>query len=348
MNSFDLRLPVEFSRDDAPVIPADPVPLCPLCNHDRHSPFASGYDYELRTCANLWRFVRCARCSHVWLNPRPALSTLATIYPPHYYAYRYQETVPSLALKFKNTLDRRKFAMLARAVGRPLRSFCDVGCGDGRFLRFAKSAGVDPTNIVGFELDDRTVAKLASEGFTAYNQRVEECTSISAASLDLITMFNVIEHVDDPRRVIRRLADWLAPGGVLALETPNLESLDARLFSRTYWGGYHIPRHWNLFTKATLSRALADAGLSVIMTRFQPGQSFWMYSFHHEVRYSGGPNASRPRLSRIFDPFGGLVSLPALAAFTAFDIARAGFGARTSSMLMIARRTSVSRFSSRR
>lgn len=338
MTSPDPRLPIEFVRDDAPVIDAEAVPLCPLCDHDRHAPFAAGYDYELRTCQNLWRFVRCAQCAHVWLNPRPAVSTLSAIYPPHYYAYQYTKTVASLALAVKNALDRRKFASLARSLARPPQSFCDAGCGDGRYLRFARDAGINPARIHGLELDDRTVERIKADGFNAYNARVEDCTSIAPASLDLITMFHVIEHVDDPRRVVKRLAEWLAPGGVLALETPNLDSLDARLFKRTFWGGYHIPRHWNLFTPDSLARLLTSAGLKVLDTRFQTGHSFWMYSFHHAVRYAGGEKASRPRLSRPFDPVGGALALPALSACTAFDLVRGALGFRTSAMLMLAKR----------
>lgn len=93
--------------------------------------------------------------------------------------------------------------------------------------------------------------------------------------------------MDNPGTVIGRVRRWLSPGGVFALETPNLDSLDAWLFRRTYWGGYHISRHWNLFTPAAISRLLTDNGLEVLATVFQTGHSFWMYSQHHAVRYGG-------------------------------------------------------------
>lgn len=332
--------PAEIIRDSPPHIATTDVPLCPVCAHDRFSPDARGYDYELRSCVNRWRFVRCTRCSHVWLNPRPENAALSTIYPGHYYAYRYAEAVPSLARRVKDALDRRKFEFIARSLDRPLSHFCDVGCGDGRYLRFAQARGVHSDNCIGLELDQATVDRLTRAGFTAFNRRVEDCTEIPDGSLDLLTMFHVIEHVDDPCRVIQRIVRWLAPGGVAAIETPNLNSLDARLFRRSLWGGYHIPRHWNMFTPATLNRLLTEAGLAVQRTRFVSGHSFWMYSFHHALRYAGCPSARmlpiRAAISRPFDPFGGLASLPALAAFTAFDTCRAALGFRTSSMLMIA------------
>ena len=327
--------PPEFVSDNAPTIPTDDVPACPVCGGERFQQYATGFDYELRTCRNAWRFVRCEACTHIWLNPRPAISTLATIYPPHYYAYHYTEKVSPLALKAKNWLDSRKFAGLVRAAGRPITGFADIGCGDGRYLDFAKAVGVENTRNYGLELDAKAVARLNARGYTGLCQRVEDCTAIPDNSLDLATMFHVIEHVDDPKAVVRHVARWIAPGGIFAVETPNIDSFDARLFKQTYWGGYHIPRHWNMFHPATLARLLTDAGLEVIDTRYLPGHSFWMYSMHHVTRYCGG---SRPMLSRCFDPFGGWPSLPALLAFTALDKARAAVGCRTSSMLMMARK----------
>jgi len=328
--------PAEFVADGAPVIATEDVPRCPVCGGGEFAQHAVGFDYELRTCRNAWRFVRCvdAACGHVWLNPRPAIGTLGTIYPPHYYAYHYTEKVSPLALKVKNWLDRRKFAGLVGALGRAPKSFVDIGCGDGRYLKFAHAAGVPKGRDYGLELDAKVVERLKAEGFMGLCERVEDCHAISEGSIDLATMFHVIEHVDDPKAVCAAVAKWIPPGGVFAVETPNIDSWDARLFSRTYWGGYHIPRHWNMFSPRTLARLLSDSGFEVIGTRYQTGHSFWMYSMHHAVRYAWGMRG----LSRAFDPFGGAVSLPALGAFTIMDKARAGVGARTSSMLMLAKK----------
>jgi SAM-dependent methyltransferase len=145
-------------------------------------------------------------------------------------------------------------------------------------------------------------------------------------------MFHVIEHVDDPAALVARIHDWLSPGGILAVETPNLESLDARLFHRTYWGGYHIPRHWNLFTPGSVARLLRQSGLEVLTALYQTGHSFWMYSLHHAVRFNG---TSRPRAGAWFDPTKSLVGL---AGFTAFDLLRGWLGAKTSAMLVVCRK----------
>jgi len=331
-----LAAPPEFAQvkgGGAPRIAEEAAPTCPVCSGAEFTPLAVGFDYESRTCSNPWRFVTCRACSHVWLNPRPAISTLSAIYPPTYYAYHYDTEVNALARRGKEFLDARKFAGILTTLGRPAKSFVDIGCGDGRFLKLMRSRGVPDSTNYGLELDDKVCARLRADGFSAICKRVEDCDDIPAGSLDLATMFHVIEHVDDPAAVTRRIASWLAPGGVFAVETPNIDSLDARLFRNTYWGGYHIPRHWNMFTPRSLSRLLEAAGLEVVATRYQTGHSFWMWSMHHVTRYHG---ASRPRLAHaLFNPFKGL---PALLAFTAFDKLRAAVGCKTSSMLMLARK----------
>ena len=318
-----------------PVIATQPVNVCAVCDGGAYTPFARGFDYELQTCANEWQFVRCDDCGHVWLNPRPAVSELATIYPTHYYAYDYETRVSALARRGKEWLDSAKLRTILKHAARPPRTFLDIGCGSGRYLRAMEKRGLSRADISGLELDRKVVASLAAQGFNVACARVEDAT-IEAGSIDLATMFHVLEHVAAPQPVVGRIASWLSPGGVLAIETPNVESLDQRLFADTYWGGYHIPRHWHLFTPSSLDRLLRGAGLEPVATMFMTGHSFWMYSVHHRLRY-GTP--SFPRVAKLFDPLSHVVPL---AAFTAFDKMRAALGGRTSAMLVLARKRRAS------
>jgi 2-polyprenyl-3-methyl-5-hydroxy-6-metoxy-1,4-benzoquinol methylase len=329
-------LPQQFAftpEHAAPEIAVEAVDKCPVCGCGRHELYAEGFDYEMETCSNRWRFVACEDCRHVWLNPRPALETLGTIYPPTYYAYNYGTAINSLALRGKQWLDRRKMAGIVRALGRPPRSYLDIGCGDGRFLKLLERSGVARDRLYGIELDPRVVAPLSEAGYRAFCERVEDCRRIPEEGIDLITIFHVIEHVDDPSRVLRRIASWLAPGGIVAIETPNLNSQDARIYKRTFWGGYHYPRHWNLFCPETLRRIIEEQGLRHVATRYQTGHSFWLYSFQHGFRHG---KHRRPGLARWVQPIGG--SLLPLLAVTAWDKARAALGFKTSAMLMIARK----------
>jgi 2-polyprenyl-3-methyl-5-hydroxy-6-metoxy-1,4-benzoquinol methylase len=268
----------------------------------------------------------------VWLNPRPSVASLPVIYPPTYYAYNYKEQIHPIAVWAKEVLDLFKMKNILRQLPAMPQSYLDIGCGDGRFLKVMEKQGVSKDKNYGLELDERVTQQLSEAGYQVICQRVEDCTTLPENKIDLATMFHVIEHVDDPGAVVHKVAQWLSPGGVFAIETPNIDSFDTRLFKQTYWGGYHFPRHWNLFTPATLARLLSDNGLQVVFTQYQTGHSFWMWSFHHWLRYSSN---GTPRLGQIFNPTRGL---PFLALFTAFDILRSRLSFRTSSMLMLARK----------
>lgn len=329
----DARPEIKVQRFDAPEVDVRDVPRCAVCGREDRRPVAWGYDYELQTCSNRWRVVACKHCRFRWLDPRPAPGALEVIYPPGYYAYNYDEVVPRLARRGKALLDRRKLnGILAADGGRAgtPSSYLDVGCGNGRFLRAMASRGVPRGSVFGIELDARVVSGLRRDGFRVFDRRVEDVDGIRPASIELATMFHVIEHVADPGAVLARVRGWLKPGGRLAVETPNFESLDARLFGRTHWGGYHFPRHWHFFSPSSLCRLLERLGFEVVSLRFQTGHSFWMYSLHHYLRYARGWR----RLAGVFDP---LSSTALLAGWTAFDQVRAAAGRKTSAMLVVAR-----------
>jgi len=171
-----VREPEEIAGSDAPIVATEEVPDCDLCGGTDREPHAEGYDYELLTCRNRWRFVRCKACGHVWLDPRPAVEALATIYPPHYYAYQYAKQVHPLAARAKAWFDRRKLGGVLRALGRVPDGYLDVGCGDGRFLRVLERAGVPRHRLYGLELDagswngcGRTVIEPNAPGWKARN-----------------------------------------------------------------------------------------------------------------------------------------------------------------------------------
>jgi SAM-dependent methyltransferase len=231
-------------------------------------------------------------------------------------------------------MDQGKMRKILGTLNHKPNSFLDIGCGEGRFLKVMDRLGVSKDRNYGLELDEHVVAPLRKEGFQAFCERVEDCHRIPAGSIDLVTMFHVIEHVENPAAVISHVAKWLAPGGIFAIETPNLESFDARIFQNTYWGGYHIPRHWNLFTEKTLSRLFRENGIKPLKSVYQTGHSFWMYSFHHWLRFGKYQN---PKLARRCDPFSGF--LPFLAGFTFFDKIRSSLGWKTSAILMIGQKS---------
>ncbi|MDA9450442.1 MULTISPECIES: class I SAM-dependent methyltransferase [unclassified Bradyrhizobium] len=327
-----IGLPPNYDTN-APLIETVRVSHCPVCGSDHRREYAQGFDYEIETCRNLWTFFQCTECEAVWIDPRPANGELSTIYPPTYYAYDMSEKLPAVILKGKAMLDRIKLAGITKRMEKKPTSYLDVGCGDGRYLYQFAERGMSRDRIYGMDLPSPALPKLQSDGFRVWAGRVEDCTEIEPGTIDLITMFHVIEHVEDPIAVMRKLTEWLSPGGVLALETPNTDSIDRRLFSNGWWGGLHIPRHWTLFNSKSIGRAVEKAGLEPAGIFYQTGHSFWLHSFRHGLRYN--TVLPMPKLAEWFNP---MKSRLPLMAITGFELLRRTLGARTSAMLVLARK----------
>ena len=306
---------------------------CPICNSPHHKYFSSGKDYELETITDRFLFVKCDVCSHVWLNPRPSSNLLPIIYPSSYYSYNMSNTLNPLILKGKDLLDHLKMRSIL-AVTKNIFKYLDIGCGDGRYMKSVRNAtGLPKESIIGIELDEKPVEKLRKEGYLASNIRVEDITAnfIPNDSISLITMFHVIEHVEDPVHYLKKIYNLLHSEGIFAVETPNLDSLDATIFKRSFWGGYHFPRHWHLFTSSGLINVLNDIGFKIESVQYKTGHSFWLYSFHHLLKYK----LRLELFAKLFDP---MKSKFFLVVFTIFDIIRAKLGFKTSAVLVICKK----------
>ena len=109
-----------------------------------------------------------------------------------------------------------------------------------------------------------------------------------------------------------------------------MRCLDFALFRRRYWGGYHFPRHFNLFDPAGLSRLLGETGFEVqsIKPKLQPVH--WAWSFHHAFQERGFPDW----WTRLFH----IKNAPVMAACSAIDLVQFLPLRRTSNMQVIARK----------
>jgi SAM-dependent methyltransferase len=81
----------------------------------------------------------------------------------------------------------------------------------------------------------------------------------SANSFDVITAFDVLEHVRNPGEFLERVLHWLRPGGIFFARVPNIESWEARVFG-TFWYGLELPRHLYHFSPRSIKHLIAEAG----------------------------------------------------------------------------------------
>jgi hypothetical protein len=82
-------------------------------------------------------------------------------------------------------------------------------------------------------------------------------------SFDVITCFDVLEHLYEPRQVMAKVMEWLRPGGIFYVSVPNIDSAAARIF-KSYWYGLELPRHLFHYSPASLRYLAKSVGLQEI------------------------------------------------------------------------------------
>ena len=137
----------------------------------------------------------------------------------------------------------------------------DVGCASGLFLSEALDAGWRVTGLEPSQaLFTQAVERVGSCG-TVLPVILEEA-DFGASRFDVITLWDVLEHVVDPMNFIRRCRDLLKPGGYVFLNVPDLDSFEARVLGRRW--PLLLPEHLNYFNRPSLKLCAEKCGFQVI------------------------------------------------------------------------------------
>jgi 2-polyprenyl-3-methyl-5-hydroxy-6-metoxy-1,4-benzoquinol methylase len=262
---------------------------CNFCGSVDRQLVTTGKEHEYdNTTSDVFNVVRCKGCSLVYLNPRPDVCELNTIYPPNYYAYNQQK----LREEADNSsiLHRLRYRGFMAKIAKGL-SLCpkrepvkvlDIGCGDGHFLNLFRESQGDKVETHGVDFNGEAIKEAERKGHTTYTGRFEDVT-MPVDYFDLVTASHVIEHVEDPRAFTEKAYKILRPGGIFWFETPNIGSLDARLFQSKHWGAYHFPRHWFYFDPQSIKHLAKLTGFEVAMIDYYPNAIFWYWTFHSMI-----------------------------------------------------------------
>ncbi len=252
---------------------------CCVCGSDSAKKVGTGEDFEYHTSTDKFVAMRCNSCSHVYLNPRPLISEFSKIYPASYHAFDFSKAKYGFVHKVRSRLEASRF--IKRCSNLPIDArIVDVGCGDGFHLDLFRRFGKKSWKVEGVDIDKRAVEAACGLGFNVHLGSVEDI-DLTANSYDLIFMIQTIEHVERPDAVLAGIYRLLKKNGRLVIITDNTSSIDFKLFKRRYWGGYHFPRHLNLFNKRSLSFLGESAGFKIEYIRTIVSPVNWVYSIHN-------------------------------------------------------------------
>jgi SAM-dependent methyltransferase len=228
-----------------------PQRTCELCG---------GADQELLYEVSGYPIVRCEHCGLVFVGREQTAEELTGFYDASYWEDADAEGYDGYAAAEERK--RHHFAGLladleALTSGRDL---LEIGSAYGYFLDEARRRGwrvrgIEPSPHAARHARERLGLDIVSEPLSQI--------PLDSESVDCVALWDVIEHLPDPRATLEAAFAWLRPGGVLALSTGDVNSMTARLHGSD-WTLIAPPWHQFYFSRGTMTRLLEDLGFQIV------------------------------------------------------------------------------------
>jgi SAM-dependent methyltransferase len=235
---------------------------CPLCDIDRAEAVTEVQD-RLLGVEGQFALVKCPECGLLYLNPQPTMDEIARYYPAEYDSFVYPNQGHMSWLR-RASIDyglrkRRRAVTRYKKAGRLL----EVGCATGIFLNAMRETG--PWDVYGVDISEPAIRYARDVfGLNVFRGQLEEAR-FPDNHFDVVVLWDVLEHLPNPKSALLEIRRVLADDGWLVFRVPNLDSLDAKLFG-PYWAGLDAPRHFTVFSEATLRRLLDVTGFTLART----------------------------------------------------------------------------------
>lgn len=231
---------------------------CLLCGNKSLTNHLTLRDYFLTQ--EEFTICRCGTCGYMFTWPQPEPQNLQHYYDSPDYISHANNTSDLLSKIYhfvRNHTLRSKVKLIKRySKGNRL---LDIGCATGEFLNRCRLQGFD---VRGIEPNEN--ARLA--GQKKYNLPIDPVSAIKDledSSFDSITMWHVLEHVENLHERMREVFRLLKPQGTLILALPNPESDDARYYGK-FWAAWDTPRHLSHFNQKSVNHLAEMHGMKII------------------------------------------------------------------------------------
>ena len=224
---------------------------CLLCDSDPAKIFR-------RFSKSGYAIYQCMNCGGLFVYPQISETELLSIYGEDYFRRGNKYTFESANQYSDSTQknDSQKIAYLQRY--QPTGRLLDVGCATGGFLKIAQEAGYE---IAGVEVSEYAVSA-AREHLAADIFHGDVLSAhFPAKAFDIVTLWDVLEHLRDPHVTLQEIVRILRPEGILCLSTGDASSFIAKALGK-YWHLLTPPQHVFFYTPNSLRKILEQHGLT--------------------------------------------------------------------------------------
>jgi 2-polyprenyl-3-methyl-5-hydroxy-6-metoxy-1,4-benzoquinol methylase len=240
-----------------------------------HCNYCGGKKTKTILVSEPFPIVSCIHCGLVYLSPRPGKKEITRIYDAHYFG---REEVGSGYTDYQCLADNlfqeagHRLQLIAKYV--PHGTLIDAGCGFGSFLTTA--AGIGYT-VTGCDISEAAVThvkkkyKLKAIVADVYPGKFPK------GPFDVITAWDVIEHMPDPVQSLTAFYNSQKENGFLFMTTPDIESIDALILGKYWYGFKRIPEHLYYFSPKSIRLMLKEVGYEVVEVK--------PWGFHRNLEY---------------------------------------------------------------
>ena len=247
-----------------------PTENCPICNNSDFKEFIKTKDFFLTQ--EDFSIYYCISCGFKFTYPVPSPENIGIYYKSSEYV-SHSDTKKGLFYQLyhivKNYTLKNKFNLINKYSKKG--SILDYGCGTGDFLKAFKE---NNWNCFGVEPDTKT-RQYATEKQNLNIISPEKIDVFEKKSLEVITLWHVLEHIPDLNEKLITFKSLLKDNGTLVIAVPNCDSYDAEYYEK-YWAAYDVPRHLHHFNKKTLTLLLEKNGFEVIKIKNMLFDSFYV------------------------------------------------------------------------
>ena len=249
--------------------------------------FKSAYCPSRHTWRENFPLVRCKNCGLVYAWPRPQRDAVEDYYK------QYTDTAYEEEAESRRKIARKQLQWLEKSgqisPGKSPQRLLEIGAATGIFLAEAHARGYEVTGIEPSQWARQTALQkygLALRDGDIWTQH------FPPSSFEIICLFDVIEHLDDPRATVVEVARILSPNGWVVLLTPDIGHWRARLMGKRWWGIQES--HLSYFSRKTITKLLALGGLRVVTIGAGPR----VFSLEYWARQCSGYSRSLGALLR--------------------------------------------------
>jgi 2-polyprenyl-3-methyl-5-hydroxy-6-metoxy-1,4-benzoquinol methylase len=274
---------------------------CPVCKSTAIDPLLTAKDFSVsKEPFVIWQ---CSHCTLRFTQDVPDEASIGKYYQsPDYISHtNTNKGLLNQLYQKVRTFTLQEKASLVYHFTKQKGAILDMGAGTGAFLQVMNRKGWE---IQGIEPDEgaRSVAR---ELYGLELQNKDHFYQLRENSFDAITLWHVLEHVQDLHGYVDRLRLLLKENGKLFIAVPNYTSLDAAVY-KLYWAAYDLPRHLYHFSPRSMEVLMNEHGLRIIEQRPMWFDSFYIslisskYRSGHINWLSAGWTALRSNLKAMF------------------------------------------------